>query len=68
MDWSKWIRQTHRWVSLIFSVAVVANVVLNFVVPGAEELALTVGGLTLLPLFFLLISGLYLFALPYLPR
>lgn len=56
-----WIRQFHRWLSIAFTVAVIAN----FLVIGRETLALWVGILTLLPLFLLLFTGLYLFALPY---
>lgn len=60
-------RSIHRWTSIVFAVAVLVNVALNLV-PGLESVALVVGGLTLLPLFVLLFTGLYLFALPYLAR
>jgi hypothetical protein len=43
-------------------------VIANLVVMGRETLALVVGLLTLLPLALLLITGLYLFALPYAAR
>lgn len=68
MNWSKWIRQTHRWLSIIFTVLVIVNIVLNFVAPGPEQLALWVGVLTLLPLALLMLTGLYLFVLPYATR
>lgn len=42
------------------------NIVLNLV--ASEQIAMVVGGLTLLPLFVLLLTGVYLFALPYLVR
>jgi hypothetical protein len=61
VNWNKWIRQIHRWLSITFAVAVIAN----FVVLGREQLALWVGALTLLPLTLLLFTGLYLFVLPY---
>ena len=61
MNWSKWIRQFHRWLSVAFTLAVIAN----FVVMGQEEIALWVGFLTLLPLALLLFTGLYLFVRPY---
>jgi len=59
-----WIRQTHRWLSIVFTVTVIANFV---------ALAQGGGGMPppwityspLLPLALLLFSGLYLFALPY---
>ena len=65
MNWSKWIRQTHRWLSIVFTLTVIANFV-----------ALSRGGTPppwityapLLPLALLLFSGLYLFALPYVAR
>jgi len=62
-----WIRQIHRWVSIVFTVTVIANFV---------ALAMSGGGMPpawvtyspLLPLALLLFSGLYLFALPYLTK
>ena len=65
MNWSKRIRQTHRWLSITFTVLVIINILLNFVAPGPEQLALWVGLLTLLPLALLMLTGLYLFVLPY---
>jgi hypothetical protein len=64
MNWSKLIRQSHRWVSIAFTVAVIANVVA--MTTGTQ--AVWVGLLALFPLILLLISGLYLFALPYLAQ
>jgi hypothetical protein len=62
MNLSAWTRQIHRWLAVIFTLAVLAN----FAVMGNETIGLWVGALTLLPLFLLLFTGLYLFALPYL--
>ena len=61
MNWNKWIRQTHRWVSIAFTVAVIVNIV------AVEQRKYTfwVGLLALLPLLLLLFTGLYLFVLPY---
>ncbi|WAC63646.1 hypothetical protein OVA13_02310 [Pseudoxanthomonas sp. SL93] len=64
MNGSKWIRQFHRWLSIAFTLAVIANLL----VMGREKIALYVGLFTLLPLALLLITGLYLFALPYLGK
>jgi hypothetical protein len=61
LNWNKWIRQSHRWVSIAFTVAVIVNLVAM----GREEPAVWVGLLALLPLVFLLFTGLYLFVLPY---
>lgn len=66
MDWNQWMRQAHRWLSMIFTLFVLANFA---VMPlGNEELGMTVGGLTILPLLLLMASGLYLFVRPYLQR
>ena len=47
MNWNKWVRQTHRWLAVVFTVLVIVNIVVNFVALGQEELALWVGLLTL---------------------
>ena len=62
MDWNKWIRQIHRWLSIAFTVAVIVNIV---ALGGGEEPAVWVYLLALIPLALLLLSGLYLFVLPY---
>jgi hypothetical protein len=59
---SKWIRQTHRWLSIAFTLSVV---IVTAVVVGQEEPAVWVTLTPLLPLALLMFSGLYLFALPY---
>lgn len=61
MNWNTWIRQFHRWLSIAFTVAVIVNIVALV----REEQAVWVGFLALLPLALLLLTGLYLFALPY---
>lgn len=61
---SKRIRQIHRWLSVVFTAAVLANLA----VMGREPIALWVGMATLLPLVLLLVTGLYLFVLPYASR
>lgn len=61
MNWSKWIRQTHRWVSIAFTIGVIINVIAY----SQAEPPFWVGLLALAPLVFLLLTGLYLFALPY---
>lgn len=65
MSLDAWVRQMHRWLSMAFALVV-----------GAIFLALGIGVeppawlyyLPLPPLLFLLLSGLWLFALPYLGR
>ena len=64
MNWDKWFRQTHRWLSIAFTVTVIANfVALSQGVPPAW-----VTYSPLLPLALLLFTGLYLFVLPYTTR
>jgi len=65
MNWNKWIRQIHRWLSMIFTLVVVAI----FAALGlGSQPAAWVYFLPLAPLALLLLSGLYLFALPYVAR
>ena len=61
---SSFIRQAHRWLSITFFVAVLAN----FAVMGQGDIALWIGGATLVPLFLLLLSGLYMLILPHIRR
>jgi hypothetical protein len=64
VNWNEWIRQTHRWLSIAFTVAVIINII-NIVALEQEKPAVWVGLLALFPLGLLLFSGLYLFVLPY---
>lgn len=68
MNWNRWVRQTHRWLSIVFTAAVAANILLNVLPLASDDVILWVGLLTLLPLALLMISGLYLFVLPYVTR
>jgi len=61
LNWSKLIRQTHRWLSMAFTLAVILNLIFLM----QKEQVVWVGLLALLPLILLLVSGLYMFALPY---
>ena len=64
MRWSFGVRVAHRWLSISFTLAVGGN--FGAMAFGAVPMWLTY--LPLLPLFLMLVSGLYLFALPYLAR
>ncbi|WP_447760860.1 FUSC family membrane protein [Sphingopyxis panaciterrae] len=65
MNWNLWTRQFHRWASIAFA-AIVAAI---FAMLGmGHEPAQWVYYLPLAPLFLLTITGLYLFALPYIVR
>ena len=61
MNWNKWLRQTHRWLSIAFTL----GVIVNFVAVVQKKYTVWVGLLALLPLALLLFTGLYLFVLPY---
>jgi len=61
MSGNSWIRQIHRWLSIAFTLAVIVNVIAMI----REEQAVWIGLLALFPLVLLLLTGLYLFALPY---
>ena len=62
---SLWIRQLHRWLSMAFTVGVIVNF---FAWRQPEPPAGWITAMALLPLALLLLSGLYLFALPYIRR
>lgn len=64
MNWNIRIRQVHRWLSIIFTLAVLINIAAM----TQGEPAIWIGLLALFPLILLLASGLYMFALPYLGR
>jgi len=57
-----WIRQLHRWLSIAFTLAVIANIIALV----QKSQAVWIGLLALFPLALLMLTGLYLFAFPYL--
>jgi hypothetical protein len=61
---SKLIRQTHRWLSIAFTLTVIANFV-HIAAFGPENPPGLVTYSPLPPLALLMFSGLYLFVLPY---
>jgi cellulose synthase/poly-beta-1,6-N-acetylglucosamine synthase-like glycosyltransferase len=61
LNWNTWIRQSHRWLSIAFTLTVIAN----FVAMSVGQPPAWVVYAPLLPLFLLLFTGLYMFALPY---
>ncbi len=64
MGLSKWIRQIHRWLSIIFTATVAAN----FIAMALGEPPMWIVYSPLLPLFLLLFTGLYMFVLPHAAR
>jgi uncharacterized membrane protein YvlD (DUF360 family) len=61
LNWNKWIRQTHRWLSMAFTAAVIINIVAI----AEKKYTKPVGLLAVIPLAFQFFTGLYLFVLPY---
>jgi len=61
MSWNKWVRQVHRWLSIAFTLTVIAS----FIALAQEKPLVWVSYVPLVPLALLLLSGLYLFVLPY---
>ena len=65
MNLNMWVRQLHRWLSIIFTAIVIAI----FAALGlGKQPAQWVYFLPLFPLALLMLSGLYLFVLPYVTR
>jgi hypothetical protein len=61
---SDWIRRIHRWLSIAFAVAVIVT----SIALAQDKPAVWVSYVPLPPLFLLLLTGLYLFALPYITK
>jgi hypothetical protein len=61
MNWSKRVRQIHRWLSIAFTV----SVIVVSIALAQEKPVVWVSYVPLAPLALLLFSGLYLFVLPY---
>ncbi|MER0171977.1 MAG: hypothetical protein DU489_15535 [Nitrosomonas sp.] len=66
MKVSLWIRQFHRWVSIAFMLAVIANFVAMSQGNGQPPAWITYS--PLLPLALLFFTGAHMFVLPYLNR
>jgi len=61
LNWSNWIRRIHRWLSIIFTITVVANFIAMALGTPPPWIVYS----PLPPLFLLLFSGLYMFVLPH---
>ena len=61
---NNWIRQFHRWVSAVFVLAVIATTIAL----AQKEPVMWMSYAPLLPLALLVISGSYMFVLPYAAR
>jgi hypothetical protein len=67
MNANNWIRQGHRWLSIAFTLTVIANILAMSAGQGQMPPPwITYSPLP--PLALLMLSGLYLFVLPYAAR
>lgn len=66
MNWNQWTRQIHRWLSIVFTLTVIANFVQIGMGRGNPPNWITYS--PLLPLALLFLTGAWLFLLPYLPK
>jgi hypothetical protein len=64
IEWNKWVRQTHRWLSIVFTLTVIAN----FIAMGLGKPPAWIVYSPLPPLFLMLCTGLYMFVLPHAAR
>ncbi len=61
---SNWIRQFHRWTSMVF----VLTIIVTAIALAQPTPIVWVSYVPLVPLFGLLATGLYMFVLPYVQR
>jgi cellulose synthase/poly-beta-1,6-N-acetylglucosamine synthase-like glycosyltransferase len=61
VNWNAWIRQINRWLSIVFTLTVIAN----FTAMALGKPPAWVVYSPLPPLFLMLATGLYMFVLPY---
>jgi hypothetical protein len=61
LNWNKLIRQTHRWLSMAFTVAVIVNIIAI----AQKKYTNTLGLLAVFVLALEFFTGLYLFVQPY---
>jgi P2-related tail formation protein len=61
LNWNKWIRQSRRWVSVAFTVAVIVN----GIAVAEKKYTNSLGLVAVFTLALQFLTGLYLFVLPY---
>lgn len=61
LGWNIWIRRVHRWLAIAFTLTVAAN----FVAMAQGDVPALITYSPLPPLFLLMFTGMYMFALPY---
>jgi FtsH-binding integral membrane protein len=61
MNRNRWIRQVHRWLSVVLTVAMIINVIAI----AEKKYTNSLGLMAVAPFALLFLSGVYLFVLPY---
>jgi len=61
LNWNKWFRQIHRWLSVAFTVVVIVN----GIAVAQKKYTTRLGLLAVFVLAWQFFTGLYLFVLPY---
>jgi hypothetical protein len=61
MNWNKWIRQAHRWLTIAFTVVVTVN----GIAVAEKKYTNSLGLLAVFTLALQFFTGVYLFVLPY---
>ena len=64
MNFNQWVRQIHRWLAIIFTL----TVVVNFIAMSQGPTPMWIVYSPLPPLFLMMATGLYMFALPYMAK
>jgi high-affinity Fe2+/Pb2+ permease len=64
LNWNKWMRQSHRWLSIVLTAAII----FNGIAVAMKKYTNWMGLMAVLPLALLLFTGLYLFVLPYVAK
>ena len=62
------IRQVHRWLSILFTAGVIINLATYTAYGKGHTPPFWVNLLVVIPAFLLMLTGLYMFVLPYLPK
>jgi heme A synthase len=64
MNWNKWMRWSHRWLSVAFTVAVV----INGIAVAKNRYTNRLGLMAVATLALQFLTGIYLFVLPYVAK
>lgn len=64
MRWNRWIRESHRWLSVAFMLAVI----INGIAVAQKRYTARLGLLAVFVLALQFLTGMYLFVLPYVAR